>query len=185
MHKVTDWTWTAVSKCPNKIKGHCWGWWGYVRLYKWLLGAPECQGPGWASDHRSRWFWAYSSCMDVYIMLYNRNRVQQTSILDRKLLFSLLSSQEINSLCACLGLFLFPFKGTNCSDINHYKSIKWLEGRQSHTGQRKWSVGDEAEFGSESVLGFYCQAVAVWKETQMFWWLGEFVSHWAVTFWHF
>lgn len=61
----------------------------------------------------------------------------------------------------CLGLFLFPLKGTNCSDIIHYQSIKWLEGRQSHIGQRKQSVGNGAEFGPESVLGFYCQAAAV------------------------
>lgn len=89
-------------------------------------------------------------------MLYKRNRLQQTSIPDRKLLFSLLSSQEINSVCVCLGFFLFPLKGTNCSDMGCYESIKCLEGRQSHTGQRKLSVGDEAEFGPESVLGFYC-----------------------------
>lgn len=53
--------------------------------------------------------------------------------------------------------------------MGRYKSIKCLEGRQSHTGQRKRSVGAEAEFGPESVLGFYCQDVAVCKETQMFW----------------
>lgn len=71
-------------------------------------------------------------------------------------------------LCVCLVFFLFPLKGTNCSYMGRYKSIKCLEGRQSHTGQRKQSVGDEAEFGPESVLGFYCQDMVVCKETQMF-----------------
>lgn len=84
--------------------------------------------------------------------------------------------------CVCLGFFLFPLKGTNCSDTGHCKSIKWLEGRQSHIGQRKQSVGDGAELGPQSVLG---GAAVVWKETQMFLRLSEFVSHWAVTCWHF
>lgn len=54
----------------------------------------------------------------------------------------------------CLGLFLFPLKGTNCSDIVHYQSIKWLEGRQSHVGQRKQSVVMKQNLALSQSLAF-------------------------------
>lgn len=75
IHKVIDWTWTEVSRCPNKIKGQYWGWKRYIGY--------KCDCWGWLNARtqaghlitRAGCF-EYTPVARTYIMLYNRNRLQ-------------------------------------------------------------------------------------------------------------
>lgn len=84
--------------------------------------------------------------------------------------------------CVRLGFFLYLLKGTNCSDIGHYKSIKWLEGRQSHVGQRKQFSGQNLALSQS--LAFIVRLWQCERKHKCFSNLVNF-SQWAVTCWHF